>query len=416
MLPAFFAIAACVALLSVLGMPISYRFDRALSNDRDGIPPEYELPHYYLLRDGQVDTSVRWPGWDGWYFFMLPENRDIPTKMIRGSLMTGLYGLEGIDNYAEVLLRLSNFEAAEHLCLVPTEEEVEGRPERENFLSQHYLPRETDLQMDHRELDVAITGPGVYQDEKRETWGRIRGHWPDYEIEFVNPEAGISFELSYTGERLVWWADFRELFTYFAAFGQFKGSITYSRGTRLDDAHAIEGERETYELSGRGSFEHGFARKPFDFDAPSLPVRMLGRLFPTRVIHYHYELFIGDDGHEGGFMKAGGAGVRMRDHGGIYVDGRYVPVRSIKVKYLDDEGYDYVDKHCHGEPQVRFPKAWRVRAQTPEGELEYMARRDWPPATIAPHMMYYYFEYKGSLAGKSLSGRGYGEYVDFGPV
>ncbi|MEF8787622.1 MAG: hypothetical protein V5A84_01000, partial [Planctomycetota bacterium] len=94
----------CLAALHLAhDYPLLYRFDRALTNDRDEVPPEYERPHYYELSDGQVDTSVRWPGWDGWYFFMLPDDRSIPTRMIRGSLMTGLYGLQGIDNYEEIL-------------------------------------------------------------------------------------------------------------------------------------------------------------------------------------------------------------------------------------------------------------------------------------------------------------------------
>ena len=396
--------------------PLLYRFDRALTNDRDEVPRRYELPRYYELSDGQVDTSVRWPGWDGWYFFMLPDDRSIPTKMIRGSLMTGLYGLQGIDDYEEILHRLSTFEAAEHLCLVPTDERVGGRTERENYLSQHYLPKKTDLQMDHRELDVEVTGPGVYGDEERERWGRIRGRWPDYEMELVNPEAGIRVELEYSGDHLVWWADLPGLFTYFSAFGSFEGSITYAHGTTVDDPHEIEGESETYELSGRGCFEHGFGRRPFNFDAPSLPLRLLGQVIPTSVINYHYEVFIGDDGAEGGFMKAGGLGVDMRNHGGIYLDGRYLEVYSIRVDYLEDPPPEKVDRHCHGEPQVQFYRRWRVRAMTDEGKLEYVALRDGPPAAIAPHMMYYYYTFEGSLAGEPISGRGYGEYVDFGPV
>jgi len=73
-----------------------------------------------LKPDGAVDYEARWPGWDGWYFFVIPDQKDLPVKMIRGSLMTGLYGLEGIDNYDRLLLRMSERDAAEFLCLVPT--------------------------------------------------------------------------------------------------------------------------------------------------------------------------------------------------------------------------------------------------------------------------------------------------------
>ena len=393
--------------------PLLYRFDRALSNDRDRIPPEYERPQYYELRDGQVDTSARWPGWDGWYFFVLPDDRDIPTRMVRGSVMTGLYGLQGIDDYEELLLRLSTFEAAEHLCLVPTDEQISGRRERENFLSQHYVPRNTGLHMDHRELDVEVSGRKVREDEERETWGSVRGRWPDYELEFVNPEAGIQVELSYRGEHLIWWADLPRIFTYFSAFGSFTGTITYSHGTAMNDPHRVEGEREQYELNGRGCFEHGFGRRHFNYDAPSLPLRLLGRILPTRVIGYHYEVFITDDGCEGGIMKAGGLGLDMRNHGGLYLGDRYLEVSSIRIHYLDDPPPDRVDMHCYGEPRARFYRRWRVEALTDEGKLEYEATRDGPPATIAPHMMYYCYSFEGTHAGQPIRGRGYGEYVDF---
>ncbi len=99
-------------------------FDRTLKNDRDSLPQKYELPRYFKLnKSGKVDTSVRWPGWDGWYFSMLPEDRELPIKMVRASLMTGLYGLDGIDDYELLESRgLSAFKALEYLSLAPVEE------------------------------------------------------------------------------------------------------------------------------------------------------------------------------------------------------------------------------------------------------------------------------------------------------
>ncbi|MCI0454670.1 MAG: hypothetical protein L0Y68_06715, partial [Candidatus Dadabacteria bacterium] len=127
--------------------------DRAKKNDKGSLPQAYDLPRYFKLnKNGDVDTSVLWPGWDGWYFFMVPDEKDIPVKMVRASLMTGLYGLEGIDNYQKLLLRLSTREAVEHLTLIPTVESINGNQQKENHLSQNYLPKKTDLMMKNKQL------------------------------------------------------------------------------------------------------------------------------------------------------------------------------------------------------------------------------------------------------------------------
>jgi hypothetical protein len=222
-MPVFIVVVILVLLVYLLlrfnSLWVYMFFDRAMKNTRDSLPQEYELPRYFKLnKQGEVDTSARWPGWDGWYFFMVPEDRNLPVKMIRASLMTGLYGLEGIDNYEKLLLRLSTLEAVEHLTLIPTEERINGRKEKENHLSHHYLPKKTDLIMNHKELDVAIKGAKVTSDEEVEQYGRINGTWPNYEFRFINPQAEISLVLNYRGENIVWWADVPNFFTYFAAF------------------------------------------------------------------------------------------------------------------------------------------------------------------------------------------------------
>jgi hypothetical protein len=78
--------------------------------DATGLPVEYEKPRYFTCdRENKIDTSARWPGWDGWYFFVFSDDKTLPVKMIRASLMTGLYGLEGIDNYERISMHLPSF-------------------------------------------------------------------------------------------------------------------------------------------------------------------------------------------------------------------------------------------------------------------------------------------------------------------
>ena len=151
MIPLLAVIAGLILLGLLLflfnGLWIYAVWDRAKSNGRDSLPREYEIPRYYVRKlDGTLDYDAKWPGWDGWYFFAIPEARDIPLRMVRASLMTGLYGLEGIDNYERLRLKLSSLEAAEALSMIPTAVRASAGIEKRNNLSQHYLPKASDLQ------------------------------------------------------------------------------------------------------------------------------------------------------------------------------------------------------------------------------------------------------------------------------
>jgi hypothetical protein len=386
-------------------------FDRALTNSRTSLPPAYELPRYFTSTpSGQVDVSVRWPGWDGWYFFMLPADRGLPVKMVRASLMTGTYGLDGVDNYERLLLRLSTFDVVEHMVLLPTEVRSSTGSERYNYLAHDYLPKAADLTMKPDTLDVAVRGVKPEEQARQEQYGRIQGRWPDYRFEFLNPEAEVRVSLSYHAERILWWADLPGIFTYFAAFGAYEGVITYARGTQKDDPHSLPRRPESFPLRGRGCFEHGFAAKRSNYDGWWAPIRWLQRVAPSvRPVKYHYELFIDNDGLEGGFMLARGFGINFRDRGGLYRGDDYVEIERVRIDYVHGE----VDRvaNCQGTRWVPFPRAWKVRAQTPTGLLEYTATREWPPAAVSTNMMYYHFAYAGTYRGTPIQGRGYGEYL-----
>ena len=242
-------------------------FDRARRNGRDALPPEYERPRYYCADSrGRPDYAAKWPGWDGWYFFVIPDDRTLPVKMFRASIMTGLYGLEGIDNYEKLSLRLDSREGMEVLSLAPTETRGGGGALRRNHLSQQYLPRKTDLRLQPEPLAVEVAGTDPDRDDLRRTFARIAGRWPDYRFEFTNAESQIACSFDYRGQKLLWWADIPGVFTYFAAIGSLEGAITYLRGAGSANAHGLSGTAETFAVRGYGCFEHGFARKVFDFD------------------------------------------------------------------------------------------------------------------------------------------------------
>jgi len=104
---------------------------------------------------------------------MLPEDKSFPLEMIRASLMTGLYGLDGTDNF-EKLLRagLSSDQAVEYLTLIPTRERLNGETKKVSRLSQHYLAKANDLRMRAKPLDVTIAAGAVH---RKETAGSTAG-------------------------------------------------------------------------------------------------------------------------------------------------------------------------------------------------------------------------------------------------
>lgn len=349
-------------------------FDRAPSNSRDRVDPHDEVPAY-----AQRDLTTKWPGWDGWYILMMPREDGVPAKAIRVSMMTGLYGLDGIDHYAE-LQGLSPFDAVEYLLMIQTD--------ATSHLFRRYLPKHSDLAIRRDQLLVVV-----------KDWGEIGGQWPHYRVAMRDPEKGIELALDYTGKHLIWWADFPHIFTYFAVFGDLEGRLT------LND--------QEYRITGQGCFEHGFARKPFNFDTILKPLRALARLFPFTIMHYHYNLLIGTDGFYGGMMLAQGIGLDFRNLGGLYLpDGRFLPLEKVAIDYVESETLAGLSM----SPAIPIPKQWMVRAQAGSGTFEYHATRESPPAVIGEHLIYCDFRFAGTYRAPgseevAVSGRGYGEFV-----
>jgi hypothetical protein len=266
--------------------------------------------------------------------------------------------------------------------------------------------------MKTNELDVAITGQRPKSDEEYEELGRFTGKWPTYKLRVLNPDGDVDVDLSFTAEKVVWWADAPGLFTYFSILGRFEGKLTLRAGSHKPDPRKIPANPETYEVRGSGALEHGFARKLFSADRLFLPLRLLNTILPSfRPIRYHYETFIGSAGEQGGFMNARAFGVAVRDRGGFFLDGGYVPIEGVKITYLDTPPPDLVGANCPTRPPVKFYRKWRVEAMTKGGALEYTAVREFTPASIASNMTYYHFTYEGSYRGKPMKGEGYGEYV-----
>ena len=414
------AIIVLSAVLLVVGLLIRFNalwiyrvLDRATRNSTTHLPEGYMEPEYYRTGPGgRVDTSVRWPGWDGWYFVVMPDDARVPTQMARCSIMTGLYGLEGIDNYDRLTWKLDTLSAVEHLTLVPTLVTTPGGYQKQTNLSQNYLPKEGHLRMELDELDVAVMGGSMAQDEALNEYGRIWGKWPRYRFRFLNPESEIRIDLTFEAERVIWWADIPGLFTYFSIFGHFEGHIVYRHGTQKPDPQHITGDEERYPIRGSGSFEHGFGRQLVGANRLAYPFRLLKRIIPSfRPIRYHFDQLFSPGSFQGGIMQASAFGIEVRNRGGFFLEGRYHPIHSVLITYLDEPEPDLVAARCPDRPPIAIYRKWHVVARTDAGVLEYTATRAWTPTAIATSMSYYHFIYRGTYEGIPLEGRGYGEYV-----
>ncbi len=382
-------------------------FDHALRNQRTSITPAYELPRYFRLDASRnANMEVRWPGWDGWYFFVIPREADRSAKMIRGSVMTGLYGLNGVDNYSILPHRLSPFMAVEGLLLIPVDVPASSSIEtgrgqtKENYFWHEYVSK-PHLRMKISNLETsfdtaAVGAPGG------SLRGTVSGKWPNYSFRFCESSTTIDIEaeLRFQGNHLVWWADIPGIFTYFASFGEFDGSLS----VRVPGSDGSASTR----IQGAGAFEHGFARKPFNFDLLYSPVRIVQGFVPQfKPIRYHYELCVSNSGFHGGWMKAHGFGIDFRNRGGFYWNGEYVPIQSVNIEYSDPER-----NQVFGPRGATFYRRWQVRAKTPDGELEYVARRDWPAAPVAGNITYFNHSVQGTYRRTPIEGSGYGEYLN----
>jgi hypothetical protein len=395
---------------------IYHLFDHALTNGRGSIDTAYERPRYFRVdAHGTLDKKKRWPGWDGWYFFMIPDIGQLPLKMVRASIMTGLYGLNGIDDYALLPSGIGPFHAVEHLTMTLVDDEddhetlnsTENAP-RSNRLLHFYAPKDC-LTMDPQILRVEIRTTGNDRSMGSGYSGTIHGAWPEYHFAFHDSAWGQEITLKYVAKDIIWWADVRGVFTYFSSFGQFVGTIKYS--FPADDSSSQNPPKYvTRPISGAGAFEHGFARKPFSFDSAYVPVRALQTILPEfRPVQYHYQLLLGDDGFHGGFMYASAFGIEFRNRGGFYLRGRYIPIECVKIQYTET-------REVHpGAPNpnrsMKFPKAWTVSAETAEGRLQINVISGWPPARITSNMIYYHYSFEATYQGEKIRGSGYGEYL-----
>ena len=402
---------AAVALAYLLTPWYIRLVDRSRSNSRSTITYEHELPRFFVRGKRGIETGVQWPGWDAWTVCAIPTGCDAPAHMVRGTLMTGLYGLEGVDNYEQLMSRLSTNDVVEHLCMVPTTSQLpDGSSIVLNNFAQSYLPKDRDLLMADGKLDVTVLGSRVDTEVTNVPYGHIRGTWPDYQIELLSPAAEIEVEMSFHGRRVLWWIDLPGRYTHFATLGRFQVTIRYMRGVNVQDVHRPAPRPEEVRFEARGAVEHLSAVRPAGFHQVWRRMLAAGSWVPAlKPVRHHSEVFLSDS-IEGGIMHTRALGRTLRNGGGLFAGDRYHEIKSVKVRY---EEADPVD-NCGGVGDYTpVWRKWRVEAVTDAGPLTYTAERTHPPALVSPNGNQYHFTYSGTWGSEAISGSGYGEYFRF---
>jgi hypothetical protein len=353
------------------------RVDRATRYPVDRPTPHFDGAVY--ARDGHAHG-----GWDGWYLYVALDHpageRPLPVHGLRLSLMTGTYGLDGLDD-EEKLADVPGAEALERLFILFGEEATS--------LQHAYCPQGGCL----GELREDSTGIML-----RDGTASIAGSWPRYEIAWAEPALDAEVRLVVDGENVVSWADLPGVFSYSAALGRARGTLRQGGTLR--------------EVAGRCSLEHGFARKRFDYDLLAAPARIVTHAAATPLVQYLYNVLLGDGGAVGGVMRATGAGVPVRDLGTIILPGKN-GASVVRLQNLDVaiERFERIEG-------LSVPTVWSVSADPSDGGfLWYRAKLSGRPARVTERMVYYDFRYAGvylSRLGRpvTLAGRGYGEFVD----
>ncbi len=342
------------------------------------LEPKDENPVYL-----KSSSKKNWPGWDGWYALFIPERnnrgKEFPFNIIRISLMTGLYGIEGIDNYRR-LGALHN-EAGESVGMVQSKQK--------SYLSQKYINKDYDIILTKGLLDIRL------KDQSQ-----IIGKWPNYLVCYKNDDIQLEVKLRYLSRNTSWWVNVKWIFSYWAAFSSIEGEILF--------------EKKRYDLNGFGSFEHGWMKYYFNFNRIVRIARFFTKILHIRLIYYHYEILSVNGQFGAGTMLAGGPlGMNIRKRCETYFpDNKNIMYNNTKIKYLK------FTKQLNPESNKEFnvPSRWEVSASDDRGEFKYTAEAKSPPAFIASNMIYYDFECEGYYKPKQETKKvfravGYGEYV-----
>ena len=356
-------------------------FDHSLERDRWLIKPVYENPVYV-----KKSSKKQWPGWDGWYALFIPhwesEETNRPFNIIRISIMTGLYGVEGIDNYKGLITAsLTRKEAGEYLAMVQTAPQ--------SLLSQKYINKDTEITLAKNVLDVMVKDKS-----------QITGRWPNYQVTASKDDIKVKIQLNFHAHAVAWWANVKGIFTYWSAFSLVEASIQHNN--------------KRYDVKGYGSFEHGWNRFFFQMNGVVQFLRIFSKILGTRLIYYHYEILSIQEKFGAGTMVAGGPfGMNIRKRcETFFPDNENHTFTNTKITYRE---FRYLLNPVSNK-KFRVPKRWEVSCSDKNSELKYIAEASSPPAFIGGHMIYFDFACSGYYRKNEdnkipFNAKGYGEYV-----
>ncbi|GAB4336660.1 MAG: hypothetical protein Kow0099_09710 [Candidatus Abyssubacteria bacterium] len=216
----------------------------------------------------------------------------------------------------------------------------------------------------------------------------FEGHWPEYRIQYRQPEEDLDLSLQLDSRPGVhWWTYSPRIYCHYTSF------CDCSLEWRWKGADGA--------LSVPALHDHGWGRN-------LLPMRT-----PLRVFRYEV-LRLPDGGFALSLWTEGPGGLELRNVGLIRSEtAQALCMKHYACRVLAWEVFD----NYEGRP-CRVPQRWVGTQRGEASEFVYQAERTSTPRNIFGEGFLYGFEYKGRITGsrlpsKMVEGSGYAEHFGF---
>ncbi len=214
----------------------------------------------------------------------------------------------------------------------------------------------------------------------------FKGKWPDYRIEYTQPEVDLEISMDLTSwPEFHWWAYFSGLYWHYTSFY---------------DCHLEwKWDNDKGSMDVVGLHDHGWGRN-------ILPIRVPLKVFRYEVMRLSGDTFGVSLWTEGPFgLKLKSVGLVRRDHQPI-----------IFMKQYDCQVLEWGNFTNYAGLPCRVPMRWIGKQTGDQGSFTYEAKRTSEPRAILGEGFLYAFDFHGDLSGfgensGKIEGEGYVEQV-----
>lgn len=218
----------------------------------------------------------------------------------------------------------------------------------------------------------------------------FQGRWPDYDIQYRQPEDSLFLSMRFQSEEGVhWWASFPAMYFHYTSFGHCELKWRWNEKQGTENVFALH--------------DHGWGRN-------LLPFRT-----PLSVFRYEVFFFTGEAGDINtaiSLWTEGPFGVKLKRDGILRTgSGEKLCLENIDCRVLEWEEWN---NYAGGA--YRLPRRWKGKLSGKKGEMTYEAVRKTEPRAVIGEGFLYGFDYEGnwkssSSQTKKVCGRGYAEHA-----